>query len=316
MWYDPTDREDRTQLTQGRNMVQRVQPPRLANSHYMPPGAQLHVYRHQNVDSSGLHWHEFYELMVVLDGAGIHWLNGHRYDLLAGSFCLLSPSDFHEVVPLPGATLDFWNIIFTDALLGDALNDLLFEHEILLYTEVDAELGARLNFDCQRLWEETRQPGSGSSIVVQARLDCLLVELHRQLLSQHGPRLSSGMSTPIRRALRYIQRHFREPLSLTRVANQAQLSPAYFSYTFRRTTGITFQSYVLQLRLQFAARMLAASELPITDICFAAGFSSLSHFMRSFKNAFGCAPGSYRQTVLAARPLNSESETYPSERSA
>jgi AraC-like DNA-binding protein len=297
-------------------MVQREEPPRLANSHYMPPGAQLHVFHYEIVASSGLHWHEFYELMLVLDGAGIHWLNGQRYELRAGSFCLLSPSDFHEVLPLPGTTLEFWNIIFTDALLSDALNDLLFEHETVLQTQIDTELDARLNLDCQRLWEETQQQRRGSSIVVQASLNCLLVELHRQLRSPQSPTLYNGMPTAVHRALRYIQRHFREPLSLASVAEQAHLSPAYFSDTFRRATGTTFQSYVLRLRLQFAARMLEASSLPISDICFAAGFSSLSHFMRSFKDEFGCAPRSYRQAIVAVHPLNSENEAQPIERFA
>ncbi len=288
--------------------------PRLANAHFMPPGANLRVYYCHNDTSSGLHWHEFYELMVVLRGEGVHLFNGQHRRLVPGSLCLLTPSDFHEVAPLPGTSIEFWNIIFTDALLRDSLAELLFDGTGILHTEVSIGVLEGMNADCQRLWDEGQQPLAGGEIIAQATLDRLLVDLRRNLPTHRKEGAALIAPSPIHNALRYIQRHFREPLSLRVAAAQAHLSPAYFSDTFRRTTGTTFQTYVLRLRLQFAAALLGASELPVSDVCFAAGFNSLSHFMRAFKQQFGCSPRAYRQQLAAERSPVTEDNPRSGER--
>lgn len=291
------------------------QPPRLANEAFMPPHANIHVYRFANTQSVGLHWHEFYELMLVTGGAGVHHLNGTARSLQAGSFCLLSPSDFHEVVPAAGRTLYFWNIIFTDVLLRDTVSELLFNNACAYHIEVDETECARLQADCQRLWDETNQRRPGHHIVAQATLDTLLIALHRSATNCAPTRTTPQAPDPVRRALRFIQGHFREPLTLLEVAQQARLSPAYFSDSFRRTTGQTFQLYVQQQRLQFARSLLAVSDLPIGEICYAAGFNSLSHFVRAFKHQFGAPPREYRRNA-EFRVQNSEFRMAESENHA
>ena len=286
------------------------QPPRLACAAFMPPHDNLQVYRFKHRHSVGLHWHEFYELMLVTGGAGTHQLNGVALPLLPGSFCLLSPSDFHEVAPMPGQVLEFWNIIFTDALLRDAVSRLLFDHASAYHVEVGNAAYLRIVDDCERLWDETNERQVGHQIAAQATLDRLLIAL-RRTTANHVPTPSlPAAADPVRQALRFIQRHFREPLTLGDVARQARLSPAYFSDSFRRATGQTFQLYLQQQRLQFACSLLAASDLPISEVCHAAGFNSLSHFVRAFKQQFGVPPRGYRQQA------NAENDAQSVERSA
>jgi len=106
----------------------------------------------------------------------------------------------------------------------------------------------------------------------------------------------------IRTALVYIHHHFREQLTLNDVAGHARLSPSYFSECFHRTTGSSFQRYLQELRLRFAVSLLHASMLPITDICSAAGFNTLSHFDRAFKRGFGRSPRDLRKDASTAGP--------------
>jgi AraC-like DNA-binding protein len=260
----------------------------------MPPHANLRVYRFANTESVGLHWHEFYEVMLIIGGVGLHYLNGAALPLRGGSFCLLSPSDFHEVAPIPGQTLHFWNIIFTDALLRDPVSELLFNDTSTYHIEVGESECTRLAADCERLWQEANEQQIGHRIVAQATLDRLLIALRRNAPSDAPSNTIPTTPVPVRQALRFIQQHFREPLTLSDVAMQVRLSPAYFSDSFRRATGQTFQIYVQQQRLQFARSLLAASELPVSEICHAAGFNSLSHFVRAFKHQYGVPPRHYR----------------------
>jgi AraC-like DNA-binding protein len=89
--------------------------------------------------------------------------------------------------------------------------------------------------------------------------------------------------------------HFRENLYLKDVAQQANLAPNYFSEAFHKLTGIPFQTYLQDLRLRFALALLRVSDLSVTEICYASGFNTLSHFLRVFKQKFHQSPNTFRR---------------------
>lgn len=58
-----------------------------------------------------------------------------------------------------------------------------------------------------------------------------------------------------------------------------------------------FQEYLIGRRLQFARGLLAASRLPVTEVCHAAGFRDLTHFSRSYRRRYGSAPSAHREAA-------------------
>lgn len=95
----------------------------------------------------------------------------------------------------------------------------------------------------------------------------------------------------IRRAREFVERHFREPrLRLCDVAAAAGLSPAHFSHVFRHETGQTFTRFVQARRVTEAKRLLESTKQSVTNICFACGFSNLTHFNRIFRRFEHCSP--------------------------
>ena len=113
-------------------------------------------------------------------------------------------------------------------------------------------------------------------------------------------------------ALVYLHLHYREPITLQAAAEQVALSPNYFSQCFRSATGVTFQRYLQSLRLRFAKSLLSVSALPVTDICYASGFQTLSHFERAFRREFGRSPTAWRSMSItgdspADKPLENAS---------
>jgi AraC-like DNA-binding protein len=81
------------------------------------------------------------------------------------------------------------------------------------------------------------------------------------------------------------------------VADEARLSPNYFSQLFHEFVGITFQEHLQVLRARFAGSLLRATEMSVTDICHASGFRALSHFERAFKAQYGMSPSAWRREV-------------------
>jgi len=99
----------------------------------------------------------------------------------------------------------------------------------------------------------------------------------------------------IERAKRYIQDHFREPISLADVAEHAGFYPTWLSMRFKEVVEMTFVTYLQQVRLAEAKKLLIHTKEPITTIALASGFNSLSQFHRVFRKFEKCTPREYRR---------------------
>ncbi|MDD4869010.1 MAG: PocR ligand-binding domain-containing protein [Kiritimatiellae bacterium] len=101
----------------------------------------------------------------------------------------------------------------------------------------------------------------------------------------------------IRRAREFVEQQIGNPsLHLRDAAKYAGLSHAHFSKVFHQVTGVNFTRYVQAQRITEAKRLLKETERTITDICFACGFNSLTHFNRVFRCFEHRSPRHYRQS--------------------
>jgi AraC-like DNA-binding protein len=109
------------------------------------------------------------------------------------------------------------------------------------------------------------------------------------------------LSTPTRgderrvsAALRQIEAHAHEPISLHDLAGTAAMSPYHFLRTFRGLVGMTPHQYVLHTRLYRASVRLRRTDDSISAIAFDVGFNDLSTFNRRFRRIMGSTPRAYR----------------------
>ena len=101
--------------------------------------------------------------------------------------------------------------------------------------------------------------------------------------------------------LHYVEDHWTEPLRLEEAARRVMMHPRSLSRFFRREMGITFQDYVVEVRLGRAARRLIEDENRISEIAFACGFNNLSNFNRLFARRYRCCPRDYRRRLIESK---------------
>ena len=82
------------------------------------------------------------------------------------------------------------------------------------------------------------------------------------------------MSPIIEKAIAYMEKHFREPLSVAQMAKMFYLSPAYWGRQFKKETKMSFSVYLTGLRIQEAKRLLRNTPMRNYEIATTVGFSS------------------------------------------
>jgi AraC-like DNA-binding protein len=148
-------------------------------------------------------------------------------------------------------------------------------------------------------------PGSGP----RTELDGLMAEelvialLRSAITDGNGHRNEARGSTGrlIRRTKAFLEAEFANPIRLADVGRAVGASPAYLTHVFRRVEGTSLHQYLTQLRLARALVELPRTE-DLTALALETGFSSHSHFTRSFRRAFGVTPSEFRRKSRAYLP--------------
>lgn len=104
----------------------------------------------------------------------------------------------------------------------------------------------------------------------------------------------------IEEAVKYINEHFKEKLTLEMVASKVFVNPKYFSHVFKKEMGIAFTDYVINLKIQYACKLLESTNCKAYRISLECGFSDPSYFNRVFYTKMNMTPQTYRRLVLAS----------------
>jgi len=110
-------------------------------------------------------------------------------------------------------------------------------------------------------------------------------------IEEAPPPSRGGLSpTLTRRICAYMESHLGEKISLDGLASMAGLSAHHFARAFRQSVGMPPHGYLLQRRLEQVEQMLRDTQLPLSQIALAAGFSDQSHLARHFRRLTGMPP--------------------------
>ncbi|EAQ42938.1 MULTISPECIES: AraC family transcriptional regulator [unclassified Polaribacter] len=104
-------------------------------------------------------------------------------------------------------------------------------------------------------------------------------------------------SDKIEMVYKHINKNFKEHISLDEIAELVSMTVPAFCRYFKKTTGKTFTKLVNEYRVVHATKLLAESNMSITDVSFECGFNNFSHFNKLFKEFTGKSASIYRSEM-------------------
>ncbi|WP_432629404.1 response regulator transcription factor [Brotaphodocola sp.] len=105
----------------------------------------------------------------------------------------------------------------------------------------------------------------------------------------------SGEHNETVRIRRYIEEHFRENLTLESMAQVIGMNPYYFSSYFKKNLGENFKTYLTEIRMQEAVRLLMHTDYKAYEIAEAVGYRNVRQFNENFRGKYGKSPNEYRK---------------------
>ena len=108
--------------------------------------------------------------------------------------------------------------------------------------------------------------------------------------SKKKPSDISYVSRQVLEAMDYIYYHLHERITVEDVASAVSLSPNYLNHLFSKEKGLSIQKYISARKIDAAKNMLQYSDYSVTQIAAILAYSSVSHFISSFKKATGMTP--------------------------
>lgn len=264
------------------------------------PGARLRIQRvRQGTEAAASapfpHFHAVHELVLFGNVGGDFLADGRRYRLSPGCLVFVPSMRQHDFALDPGPR--DWLLLQVDAVAGEAL-----AHEPGLERLAQAfcaRPGPRLQQRIDVLAEWLGDLRSDDRLVLPLATALLHAAVRAPAIE--GEKLPGGHDSleRLRPAIESLRRDPANAPAAEQAAALCALAPAYFSRRFKQQVGLAWSEYVRTHRLHLASQRLLDSDRTVSEIAYALGFSTPSHFGELFHRRFGMTPMAYRRVGRA-----------------
>ena len=97
---------------------------------------------------------------------------------------------------------------------------------------------------------------------------------------------------------KYLQNHLQEDVSLNVLAQEFHLNAQYISQLFKSEIGVGFLTYLTNIRIEHAKKLLLSTDDAISDISDQCGYNDYRVFTKVFKKKEGITPSQFRRDFL------------------
>lgn len=122
----------------------------------------------------------------------------------------------------------------------------------------------------------------------------ILLELHDMA---HAKSDDHGVKAKLQQAVEYMEKNYSSDLNMAVVSNYISMNYSVFSYEFKNYTGVNFVTYLRELRMNEAKKLLAETDKKVLEISQLVGYENEKHFMKQFKLVCGVSPSEYRKNM-------------------
>lgn len=262
-----------------------------------------------------LHWHDDWEIIYLQKGKAVFHIGTESVTAHAGDLLFINKGLIHTAFSLGNTEVEYYALVFHPSLVGNIMQ---YMHQLQVtvpYTTGEYILPLHITKDdpyysglvdiVERLIQEYEEQSKGFQVAISSILHLLLVYLVRYypVIDRPTPLIYNELNEKFKELISYIEENYQHIITVERAAEIVNLSSSHFCRTFKKITGKTLVEYINLYRVNVAERLLLETDIPITQITFEIGFSSINYFSKVFKDYKSISPSQYRKQVKSS-PAN------------
>jgi AraC family L-rhamnose operon transcriptional activator RhaR len=279
---------------------------------YFRDGEAFALIRHAEAlkQNRVFHSHDFVEICYVCSGSGFHVVGDEEYSVSKGDLFLINYDITHTFYrESEDVELVTYNILFKPGFLDESLipfqdfssltMSYLFKQDWednLIREDLRLNADEQKEFDqlIAKMQQEYEYRQAGFQSVLRACMIELIIKIMRGFSRKSSDDVSQQRRViAVEEAVRYLDQHYFEQVSLSGLAKKSFFSKNYFAQLFKESTGMTISQYTQQARIEKACKLIRESESKLTQIALEVGYSDYKAFYLAFRKQMGISPGEY-----------------------
>ncbi len=253
------------------------------------------------IDHFMYHWHNDLEFIFLLKGSIRLFYEGTEHLLRPGDITLINTHVMHSF-----DMTDDENIVLILQFAPEVYQTLYETGKSFVFrcNSADAdelqEEGFRLlRRSLAEIAMEVYCKKDGYQFFIKSALFRLMGELFRffpySLVDTREQESRSDELDRLRHVIDYMYENYRDPLPVEAAARLENMSVSYFCHFFKRMSGLSFLTFLTQIRVDRAKQFLRESDHTVLHIAEECGFGNVTSLYRVFNKRVGMSPGEYRE---------------------
>lgn len=237
----------------------------------------------------GKHYHNLFEIYFISKGTCVYFINNKTYHLEPGDIILVPEGVIHNTKYYASEHTRFL-INCSQQYIPASVRPLLSK---MLYLYRNPSIYDDIFDLFNKIHQEFLKKDSMSEEILHCYTHMLFFLIARNLDTCVS--VNSGCEY-VENAITYIQHHYADEISLSKLADMCSVTPVHFSRIFKKETGFGFNNYLNLIRLQKAEHLLSQkSQQSMTEIASQCGFCDPNYFSSKFKELYGLSPKQFQK---------------------
>ena len=259
-------------------------------------------------DSVPVHWHDEYEYIAAVKGDVTVLADASQIKLCRGDAIFINSGCLHGVLSVKGSRSVLHSLVVHPKFIGGSTDGIIFQRLVTAFAAKTAPAFVILNEKSQ--WEKDVLKCMLKAWKViseevydfenEARYNISkAVRIIADHLTDNKPdlKVSDSVLSRVKIALAYIDENYADDINNSDLMRVCGCSESVLLRNFRKAVGLSPMQYLIDFRIQKAAKMLAATDGKSAEIAKLCGFNDFSYFTKMFKKKMGATPIEYRNNV-------------------
>ena len=257
------------------------------------------------LSQSSVHTLTYYDITFVTEGEGKFSIDNQTNEATSRDVFFSKPGEIRNWDTRH--IVNGYALIFEDEFLSSLFKDSLFVQHLSFFQsgktssklQLPDELYMRILQILRNIKTEIDTYKQNDVYVLRALLYEVLMLLDREYKKVNMEEETTSKEVGnihIDKFMKLVESHLTEQHSVQYYADKLCITPNYLNEIVTSTKGISAKQYIRNKVMDEAQRLLTYTDFPISDIAFELHFSTVSYFIRSFRQYTGTTPLLYRRT--------------------